>query len=257
MVTTLLLALAQSAAIATGGANPRPVAPSDWPVQWMEQRCPDFTDDNFPNTTVSDIAECQITEWGEFATFERATYYYVLYCVVLNTNKAEDGACADPSSVSARYGAANAAVFVRENNSPTVRLVISKYTGNNGAVFEKPLLVPNEYGAIMQLTMSFESSCYCNNSTYYFWRRNARQWQDLDWEGWQKNLDRRLPRGLKNQNGFWPNLESMTTTGSLWRKDDPHCCPSGGTVDVQLGISGNRFTLKSLKLHLTQAQKQE
>jgi hypothetical protein len=171
MMTTLLVALAQSAVIAASAGGPPQPAPTVWPIEWMKERCPHFTDTAVPLVT-SDIAECQVTEWGEFASFERGTYYYVLYCVVLNENKEEDGACADHSSVSARvHGAANAAVFVREDNSPTVRLVMSHYTGPFGAIFEKPLLVSNAYGAIMQLTMHVPSTCYCNSSGYYIWRK--------------------------------------------------------------------------------------
>jgi hypothetical protein len=257
MMTTLLVALAQSAVIAASAGGPPQPAPTVWPIEWMKERCPHFTDTAVPLVT-SDIAECQVTEWGEFASFERGTYYYVLYCVVLNENKEEDGACADPSSVSARvHGAANAAVFVREDNSPTVRLVMSHYTGPFGAIFEKPLLVSNAYGAIMQLTMHVPSTCYCNSSGYYIWRKNTRQWQPLDWWGWQQGFDRRLPSGLESQNGFWPDLATMSAAGGLWNKDDPHCCPSGGTVDVQLGITGNRFILKSLKVHRNPPENQE
>ena len=255
MMTTLLVALAQSAVIAASAAGPPQPAPTVWPIEWMKERCPPF-DTGFPSVP-SEIAECQVTEWGEFASFERGTYYYVLYCVVLNRDKAEDGACADPSSLSARYGAANAAVFVREDSSPTVRLVMSQYTGNYGGIFEKPLLVSNAYGAIMQVTMHVPSTCYCNSSTYYIWRKNTRQWQQLDWWGWQQGFDRRLPSGLESQNGFWPDLATMSAAGGLWTKDDPHCCPSGGTVDVQLGITGNRFILKSLKVRRQPPENQE
>jgi hypothetical protein len=186
-----------------------------------------------------------------------------IYCVVDALIKeavkdlVEDpGSCADASSYFGAWSRTAAAVFVREGTSEMVRLVTTQYGGSLIGTFDKPVIVMNSSGAVMELPFHVASTCDCNGSTYYTWRRNTRQWQELDWSGWQKNFNRRLPRGLENQNGFWPDLKSMTTTGGLWRKEDPHCCPSGGTVDVQLGITGSRFSLKSLKLHLTQALKQ-
>lgn len=147
-------------------------------------------------------------------------------------------------------------MFMREGASDMVRLVTTQYEGSLTGSFDKPVIVLNSFGAVMELPFHVASTCDCNGSTYYLWRRNTRQWQRLDWDSWHEDLNRRLPAGLTSVDGFWPNLKSMTAQGGLWRRNDAHADPTGGTVTIQLGIIGSRFVLKSLKLRLTQALKQ-
>jgi hypothetical protein len=90
-------------------------------------------------------------------------------------------------------------------------------------------------------------TCECNASPYYLWQSSTRTWLELDWGGWQQELAKRLPPGLTNMNGFWPDLANMTAEGSLWRKEDPHCCPTGGTVQVDLGVADRSFVLRSFR----------
>src|SRR6267154_1284227 len=84
--------------------------------------------------------------------------------------------------------------------------------------FDTPNIVLTSFGAIMELPFHISATCDCNGSTYYLLRRNTRQWQRLDWDGWQQNLERRLPPGFESQDGFWPRLATMSAGGELWRK---------------------------------------
>jgi hypothetical protein len=195
-------------------------------------------------------------ESGQFASIEGRTYYYARYCFV-DSNLNEDfkdvedhGSCADGASYFGGWHSDAVAVFVREGSSNNVRLVTTQHEGPHSGLFDTPNMVLTPFGAIMELPFHISATCDCNGSTYYLLRRNARQWQRLDWDGWQQNLDRRLPPGFESQNGFWPRLATMSAGGALWRPDDAHCCPTGGTVEIQLGISGTKFVLKSLRVRL-------
>ena len=49
-------------------------------------------------------------------------------------------------------------------------------------------------------------------------------------------------------NGFWPDLQHMTADGGLWRAQDAHCCPEGGSVHVELGVRDDRFVVRSFQI---------
>jgi hypothetical protein len=140
----------------------------------------------------------------------------------------------------------NIAIFVRHGAEDTVRPVLSRY--DSGGPYRTPRIVENSQGAVMELPLVIAASCDCNASSYYRWRPQTRDWVLMDWVSWQYEAARKFPPDLTNENGYWPDLRTLTTTGALWRGDDAHCCPTGGSVSVQLGIVDNRFVLKSLDI---------
>jgi hypothetical protein len=106
----------------------------------------------------------------------------------------------------------------------------------------------------MELPLVIAASCDCNASSYYLWRPQTRDWVLMDWVSWQYEAALKFPPDLTNQNSYWPDLSTLTTDGALWRPDDAHCCPSGGSVSVQLGIVDNRFVLRSLDLKVNRVE---
>jgi hypothetical protein len=239
----LLLSLTFTSLGAQSAGRQAPTPPA-WPVEWIANHCPEFP----VSFGVGKVVSCRVSESGQFASFRGDTYYYAFYCVESDSTR-EWGSCNNPDSEMRRlYSEANVAVFVRRGGAGAVRLVLSQY-GFGGHFIGPPRIGESSQGAVMELPYSSASSCNCNGSSYYLWRPQSRDWVGLeDWGSWQKELAKKLPPDLGTWNDMWPDLDTLTTDGSLWRPDDAHCCPSGGTVHVQLGIVDNRFVLKSFRV---------
>jgi len=225
--------------------------PPPSPVERIAEHCPEFRG----QLGLVTVASCSLTEFGEFASFRGDTYYYALYCVEEKGSDARyNGSCHDPDSFNSSYGMSrsNIAIFVRHGADDSVRAVLSEY--DTGGPNRTPRIVENSEGAVMELPLSIAASCDCNASSYYLWRPQTREWALMDWESWQHEAELKFPPDLTNQNGYWPDLSTLTTSGALWRPDDAHCCPSGGSVSVQLGIVDNRFVLRSLEIKVNRVE---
>jgi len=226
-------------------AVPTSTPPPPSPVERIAEHCPEFRD----QFELVEVASCSVTEFGEFASFGGDTYYYALYCVERKKSDPRyNGSCQDPDSFNSSYGMSRShiAIFVQHGADDTVRTVLSRY--DSGGPYRTPRIVENSQGAVMELPLVIAASCDCNASSYYLWRPQTRNWVLMDWESWQHEAELKFPPDLTNQNGYWPNLSTLTTDGALWRPEDAHCCPSGGSVSVQLGIVDHRFVLKSLDI---------
>jgi len=222
--------------------TPRSPTAATWPVAWVADHCPVFSDENGPIK----LASCRVSASGEVASVAGDTFYYALYCAE-DPRFFDAGPCDDPGSLNSNHSDSNVAVFLRHGDSQTVSLVVSRFEGFAGH-FRVPQIVESPDGTVMELPFVSAVSCDCNASTYYLWRPRTRDWVSMDWESWQTDAAAKLPAGLANVNGYWPDLRTLTTQGGLWRASDAHCCPSGGSVSVQLGIVGNRFVLKSFEI---------
>jgi len=200
------------------------------------------------------VASCRVSASGEFASFQGDTYYYAFYCVE-EQSFPDAGSCNDERSLNNQHADSNVAVFQQRGSNRTVRMVVSLFTGFAGHS-RTPRIVECSQGTVMELPFWTAASCECNNSPYYLWRPQTRDWSLMDWESWQREVARKLPPELTSENGYWPDLRTLTTTGALWRREDAHCCPTGGSVSVQLGIVGNRFVLKSLDIKVNRPEPQ-
>jgi hypothetical protein len=222
-------------------------APAAWPVASIASRCPKF--EGYFGAV--EVASCRVTKSGMFASFQGDTYYYALYCVVEAGDKG--GSCPEQDSKYGNfYSDDSIAVFVQRGGSRTVRLLFSKYA-LGGHFTDSPGIDESSDGAVMEVPYVAAPTCNCNGSTYYLWRPQAREWVAMDWDSWHGEL--KLPTGLSTSGGgyFWPRLQSLTADSPLWRSDDPRCCPTGGTVYVQLGIVGTRFVLRSFRVELAES----
>jgi len=243
-VMIALLLAAQAASLAAQRLDVQVPATSVWSVDWITNHCPEFTDEDGRPVAV---ASCRVGESGEFATFQDLTYYYALYCVEERDAIPEWGSCDDPDSVnSLNHSLSNAAVFERRRGDVTMRLILSRFIGWGD--FREPRIVESPQGAVMELPLVLAATCECNAGAYYRWHERTRDWQLMDWHSWQKELDRKLPPMLTKRDGFWPELRTLTADGALWRPDDAHCCPTGKSVHVRLGIVDNRFVLESFRV---------
>jgi hypothetical protein len=252
ILTALLLVAAQaSATSAQPSQGPSPVSRgSTLPVELVAERCPDF---HVGDHRVDDIVRCRVLASGTFARLGSDVYYYAFYCVEERSTP-QFGSCDDSSSINGKYPRQNIAVFVRRNKASSLQLVTFAFapTGDfkkpDGDYITKPSIVATPYGRIMELPLIVAASCDCNASIYYLWETTQRHWKKLDFDAWQDQLWRRLPDSIGAGDPPWPDLRKMTVSGLLPRKEDPHCCPNGGSYAARLAISNGKFVLKSVRI---------
>ena len=146
-------------------------------------------------------------------------------------------------------------LFVRHGRAKDVSLMTFAFepTGDFkrplwGDYITQPSVVATPFGRIMELPLILAATCDCNASLYYLWDARGRRWQRLDFEAWKRQLETRVPAGLQDMNSAWPDLAAMTVDGTLWRSEDAHCCPTGGSYHALLSISNGRFVLKSVRI---------
>ena len=83
-----------------------------------------------------------------------------------------------------------------------------------------------------------------------FLLRRDTSWVALDSFSWTEELSRRLPPGLQVRGGLLIDPHSLTAAGQLWREADEDCCPTSGSVAVQLTVRGTRLQLGTHSLLL-------
>ena len=253
LTVLLLVAAPASATPAQPSQSPSTASRgSSLPVELVAERCPDF---HVGDHRVDDIVRCRVLASGTFARLGSDVYYYAFYCVE-ERSAPEFGSCDDSSSINGGHPRQNIAVFVRRNKAPSLQLVTFAFapTGdfkkpNWGDYVTKPSIVVTPYGRIMELPLILAASCDCNASIYYLWEPTQRHWKELDFTAWQYQLKRQLADSIAAWGDPpWPVLRNMTVSGPLWRNEDAHCCPSGGSYTGRLAISNGKFVLKSVRI---------
>jgi hypothetical protein len=230
----LVLSLGQPWSAPTQGSAPAQVV---WSLDTIGRECPGFSDElGHPIAVTS----CRVKEWDRFVDFEGETFYYVVYCVEDQFTAGLQVCTSGPGG-----GESNGrAIFAGRIGDRRVRLVRTEHSLIPGRM-RRPSIMTSREGSVLELPLSIAGTCECNASSYYVWHPSTRTWWDLDWEGVNADVD--YPAGLRNMDGFWPDLTRLTADGALWRKGDAHCCPTGGTVHLDLGISGTRIVVRAAR----------
>lgn len=58
----------------------------------------------------------------------------------------------------------------------------------------------------------------------------------------QKKL---LPKGLVTMNGGGFDLGKLTYSMAVWKEGDPHCCPTGGNIEIRFALKDHRLVVVS------------
>ncbi|QWV95286.1 hypothetical protein KP004_08975 [Geomonas oryzisoli] len=210
------------------------------PVRSVTSTCPQFLKRN----DIDDISKCQVSESGRIGTEGNKTYLYTLYCIV-PAESGETGNCTPDSY----YGKRGLSVYVQDGPSQPLKLFLDRGSSDIGLrEYEKPELLRNQFGKILYVPIRLDGTGNFNESDYYIWDEGAKRWSYLDSNRWLDDLEKYLPRGTHVLSGVWPDLKSMTAEVLLYRKNDPNCCPSGGTAFVTLSIEKGRFNIRSVKV---------
>lgn len=241
-IVMLFGSLATASPLDSRSAGPTGCAMTDqqFPLEIIRRECIDFAE-----VKRDELRDCRISEFGEVGTVGKQTYYYAIYCLVPNYSVQKDD-CGGDSFNARYYRERGLAVFVRDPSSENARLLFERVSGDIGLFVypEKPEIVQNAAGTILYLPISLDGTGHGNASEYYLWA--AKGWQRIESETWLTDLRRRIPSHLEIWKGVWPDLHTMRAEVGLYRKGDPHCCPSGGKAQVRLSIKRGKIVITSL-----------
>lgn len=162
---------------------------SPMPSQTFKTSCADFLKRN----EITDVRDCGVSESGTFGNIEDRLYYYVLYCIIPEYSS-EVAKCGDESFSANYYNARGLGIFVQEVSSKQAQLFLERGTDDIGLyIYEKPRIVQNPYGTFLHVPIRFDGTGFFNDSEYYLWDRNSREWKLLDSKSWTEELNKRLP----------------------------------------------------------------
>ncbi|HEV3139868.1 MAG TPA: hypothetical protein VGY57_05105 [Vicinamibacterales bacterium] len=249
LIVCLLALCGMAQAGQSRGQTPPPAATADartFSLRTIRQACIEFTDVK-KGTEPTDLRDCRVTEFGEFGSVERQTYYYAIYCLVPN-DTAEKGNCEGDSFNAQYYSRRGLAIFAAPPRNDNARLLFERADLDLGlAVYpDKPEILTVASGTMLYIPIQVDGTGAGNESEYYL--REAGQWIAIDAESWLADLSKRIPAGLEIWKGVWPNVHTMRAEAGLYRRSDANCCPTGGRARIQLSIRSRRFVIESLTI---------
>lgn len=212
-----------------------------YPVQTLRDKCVKFSD--IKTRDNAGIADCSVSDFGEFGTVGEEKYYFALYCLIPSHIQ---GKCNDGSFHARYYRNRGLSVFVQQGPARNAKLLFEAPTPETELfAFERPEMVRNEIGTFLIMPARLDGTSNGNGSRYYLWQ--AQTWKPLDAKTWLEDLKKRLPAGFQVLKGVWPDLRTMKAKAGLWRSGDSNCCPTGGEAHITLTVDGAKFVLQSLK----------
>lgn len=181
---------------------------------------------------------CRVRSLQPFAVLGEDVYYQALYCLDEGRRVAGGEHC---HFMSVEDGAAQA-VFVGRRGQEMVRMLLDRSGG--GYLHHPAVLTYTPYGPVLEVGVGHGGTAHFNISEYYLLSEGS--WKHLDSESWLYSV--RLGPGLYNWHGVRPNMRTMTARILLSRDSDQGCCPTGGVLNIKLGIKGQAFVVKSKQL---------
>lgn len=201
-------------------------------------------------------SRCKVSSFKRFGSHEGLDYFRAHYCLEpVGSEHVGYRGCGEGS-----YAVPGQAIFAGRSGEDEVHLLMLDTPDDfdPGYYFGEPAIISNHFGHWLHLNCRIDGTGHGNASRYYLWARNG--WQQIDHEGWLNDLyqqlaspsagmEHELEPGLKIWKGIWPELSSMTAKVALYRQRDANCCPSGGFLDISLGLESGRLVLESIKHH--------
>ncbi len=116
---------------------------------------------------------------------------------------------------------------------------------------EKPQVLPSPGPdglgrALLHVPCTHAGTQAANDETIYGWTNGS--WRELDVRSWRREFLARVPRDRHITRGVYPDYSTMTVRSSLWGPNDPDCCASYGTMEADLGWSGDRLVVRGVRI---------
>lgn len=178
---------------------------------------------------------CRLSESASFGSMDATNFHYALYC--LGEPLPEQG----PHHCTV----SGMALFAQRQDTGVVEM-FHEHAADSDSYFSAPFISTDEDATLLVLPVSISGTGNFNDNDYFI--RQQSHWVLMDTESWQADLNQYIPAGLEILKGVEPNIASMAASANLYRPGDANCCPSGGTAVIDLGIAGNRLTVKSVEI---------
>lgn len=204
----------------------------------LGQGCPPLAGEPGPDSTYS---SCKMTALRTLGRLGDEDWFAAEYCLA---PRAITEARCEGSDFPMDMNDVVVLVLARSPADQAVRLVLRH--GSESAMVGETARYRTDYGDMLEIPIYLAGTGHFNGSAYYLWQSD--HWQPVDFKHWQRDLQKRLPKGLGVWKGPWPDLRKMHFESSLWRDSDANCCPTGGTVEAALGLDGTRLVIRSLKV---------
>ncbi len=185
--------------------------------------------------TSAETPPCRVRETGSLAVVAGRALTYAVYDY------------GGPSS----GGSVGTGVLVFGPGSTPDRLRLLVADLHAEARCEKPQVLPSPTReasgrALLHVPCTHAGTQAANDETVYGWTNGS--WQELDVRSWRREFLARVPRDRHITRGVYPDYRTMTVRSSLWGPNDPDCCASYGTMEADLGWSGDRLVVREVRI---------
>ena len=210
-------------------------------VDSLRERCITLTEVK-QGSEPGDYRECRVSEFGDLGVVAGRRYYYAIYCLLPVYAAASNGRCAADSFNSSEHRTRAVVIFAGDSAPRDVELVFERASAEIGMyIYRPPIIVSHAAGTLLYLPIAMDGTGNYNRSEYYL--REGGRWEQVDSESWIADLAPSLPEDLEVWKGIWPDPRTLSAEVGLYRKADANCCPTGGTLGIQLAIRNRRFVL--------------
>jgi len=119
------------------------------------------------------------------------------------------------------------------------------WTRGQSVSYAEPEVVQSPAGRILDLGGSMMGTGAFNVEAVFI-QSGRTAWTQVDTQGWLRDL--KLPAGMGIWKGVYPEFKDFSATTAYWKSSDANCCPTGGLVEAELRLEGDRLVIASVKL---------
>jgi len=189
---------------------------------------------------------CTVTGSGSLGRLDGAEFYYATYRRLVAWPELELS-IADTSETALNTSPYNnTAVVVFRRVSGGSLLHPTWYEMNDGWIgvswYEQPRILSTPLGPVLFVPLRFSGTGSLNDDRYLVWREAA--WKRLDSTSWHRELTAWLPDGHAVWKGVVLDLERMRAETPVWKEHDGNCCPTGGSIKVELALDEDTLVIE-------------
>jgi hypothetical protein len=215
--------------------------PSAQPAAWFARNCVPLKDVFVDGPDVQ--RSCSVNEFGALAGVGGTRFSFALYRRLVTIGSEP------PQLTLDRAPFRNTAVVIFDAVGDGSRIQPILAHVNKGTLgdswFERPRIIATAHGLLLMIPDRIGGTAAANEDIYYRWDRSA--WRQLETQSWLEELARRLPKGFGVWKGIVPDLQRMKAGSAVWRDGDANCCPTGGSVCVELAYRKDALVIDTVR----------
>jgi hypothetical protein len=224
-------------------AAQEPQPQPSWQLDRLRTECIDF---GVSGQYVEGELVCRVLEFGELGIVGETQFYYGLYRLKLTHPDFSPDTLEMDSYNRPPLNQTAVAIFrARDDASALLDWKdVADYV-EFLSWFEKPDIIEAPFGTVLSIPERISGTAAANDDKYFRWIDD--RWRLLDTTSWTAALRDSLPEGQHVWKGLQIDIRSLSVESGVWRDGDANCCPTGGTVHVQLRLEGDALTIERLE----------